>query len=277
MLTGLVLAALLGGLGVGAVRAHAGDRAGHRRSPWRSGRAGLRPGGGHRPGLCRDGHRPTLAGGGAAPCRDHTAAFGPAQVERARRWPTGAPPTPPPRPASVEVEISRPTATAPEVVETELPESVRELLQQTIELTRRDVSELMTPRSAIVTLPSSVSASMAAQTFRQTGHEPHPGLRREPRRHHRHPLRQGPLPPDDRPRRPRRDQPPQACPPRALRPRDQERLRPARGVPHAADPDRDRARRVRRRRRPDHPRGPPRRAGRHDRRRARRPTRNPTQ
>ena len=63
----------------------------------------------------------------------------------------------------------------------------------------------MTPRSAIVTLPSSVSArARPPQTFRETGTEPHPALRREPRRHRRHPLRQGPLPADDRRRRPRR-------------------------------------------------------------------------
>ena len=40
------------------------------------------------------------------------------------------------------------------------------------------------------------------------GQEPDPALRREPRRHRRHPLRQGPLPPDDRPGRPRRRHPP---------------------------------------------------------------------
>ena len=73
-----------------------------------------------------------------------------------------------PRPASVEVELPS-DGDGAEVVEAELPESVRELIQQTIELTRRDVSELMTPRSAIVTLPSSVSANTAAQTFRETG------------------------------------------------------------------------------------------------------------
>ena len=73
-----------------------------------------------------------------------------------------------PRPASVEVELPA-DSDGTEVDEAELPESVREMMQQTIELTRRDVSELMTPRSAIVTLPASVSASTADQTFRQTG------------------------------------------------------------------------------------------------------------
>ena len=74
----------------------------------------------------------------------------------------------PPRPASVEVELAADSDSA-SVVEAELPESVRELIQQAIELTRRDVSELMTPRSAIVTLPASVSAQAAAQAFRRTG------------------------------------------------------------------------------------------------------------
>ncbi len=73
-----------------------------------------------------------------------------------------------PRPASVEVELPS-DGDGTDVVETELPESVRELIQQAIELTRRDVSELMTPRSAIVTLSSSSSAGTAVQTFRQTG------------------------------------------------------------------------------------------------------------
>ena len=59
--------------------------------------------------------------------------------------------------------------------------------------------------------------------------------------------------------------------PGPFRARDQERLRAAGGAPHPAAPDRDRARRVRRRRRPGHARGPARRAGRHDRRRARHP------
>jgi CBS domain containing-hemolysin-like protein len=39
-----------------------------------------------------------------------------------------------------------------------------------VDLTRRDVSELMTPRSAIVSLPATVSAAAAAQAFRETGH-----------------------------------------------------------------------------------------------------------
>lgn len=73
-----------------------------------------------------------------------------------------------PRPASVEVEIPS-DGEHPEDVEADLPEEARELLQRTVELTRRDISEIMTPRSAIVTLPMSVTARTAAQTFRETG------------------------------------------------------------------------------------------------------------
>ncbi|MCA1685239.1 MAG: hemolysin family protein [Planctomycetia bacterium] len=43
------------------------------------------------------------------------------------------------------------------------------MLQHAVALTRRDVSELMTPRSQITTLPSSVSARSAAQVFRESG------------------------------------------------------------------------------------------------------------
>jgi CBS domain containing-hemolysin-like protein len=73
-----------------------------------------------------------------------------------------------PRPASVEVEIPA-DGEDPERIEAEIPESTRRLLQNAIELTRRDVSELMTPRSAIVLFPSSVSAREAARVFRETG------------------------------------------------------------------------------------------------------------
>jgi CBS domain containing-hemolysin-like protein len=74
----------------------------------------------------------------------------------------------PPRPASVEVEIPT-NGDNPEDAEPELPEETRELLQRAIELTRRDVAELMTPRSRMVMLPSTVSARAAARTFRESG------------------------------------------------------------------------------------------------------------
>ena len=73
-----------------------------------------------------------------------------------------------PRPSSVEVEIPA-DADRPEGDDGDLPESTRELLQHAVALTRRDVAELMTPRSSIVTLPSSVTARAAARVFRETG------------------------------------------------------------------------------------------------------------
>ena len=76
----------------------------------------------------------------------------------------------PPRPASVEVEIP-PDLDHPEDVEADvsLSASTRILLEHVVGLTRLDVSEVMTPRSLMTTLPSSVSARVAAQTFRETG------------------------------------------------------------------------------------------------------------
>ena len=126
---------------------------------------------------------------------------------------------------------SPPTAITPRTCEADLPESTRELLQHAVELTRCDVSEIMTPRSAIVALPGDGLRPSGRADLPRDGQEPHPALRREPRRHHRHPLRQGPLPPDDRRRAPRRGDAPQAGPAGVLRPRDQERLRAARRVP----------------------------------------------
>ena len=53
--------------------------------------------------------------------------------------------------------------------ELDLPESARELLRRAVLLTRTDVGELMTPRTSIVSLPSTVSAAEAAATFRRSG------------------------------------------------------------------------------------------------------------
>ncbi len=79
-----------------------------------------------------------------------------------------APADAPPRPTSVEVEIPA-DVDHPEDIEPDLPESTRELLQHAVALTRRDVAELMTPRSSMVALPSSVTPRAAAQAFRDTG------------------------------------------------------------------------------------------------------------
>jgi CBS domain containing-hemolysin-like protein len=74
----------------------------------------------------------------------------------------------PPRPASVEVEF-QPDPDDPEDLEAELPESTRQILEHVVALTRRDVSEIMTPSSSMVVLPASASAHLAAKTFRETG------------------------------------------------------------------------------------------------------------
>jgi magnesium and cobalt transporter len=74
----------------------------------------------------------------------------------------------PPRPASVEVEIP-PDDDNPEADEPDLPDSVRAMLEHVVELTRRDVSELMVPRSRMVMRPATISAREAAAVFRTTG------------------------------------------------------------------------------------------------------------
>jgi CBS domain containing-hemolysin-like protein len=74
-----------------------------------------------------------------------------------------------PRPASVEVEIPTEEGESSEDVEAELPEEARALVQHAVELSRTDVSEIMRPSAAIVSLPATVTAQAAAQTFRQTG------------------------------------------------------------------------------------------------------------
>ncbi|WP_422929844.1 hemolysin family protein [Singulisphaera sp. PoT] len=73
-----------------------------------------------------------------------------------------------PRPASVEVEVPAEGGEA-EDLEADLPESARQMLQHAIELTRQDISEIITPRSSIVSLPSSISSRGAAATFSETG------------------------------------------------------------------------------------------------------------
>jgi CBS domain containing-hemolysin-like protein len=75
-----------------------------------------------------------------------------------------------PRPASVEVEIHSSVDEPVQDLESELPESTRAALQRVIELTRRSVADMMTPQTAILALPASVSAAEAAQAFRTSGH-----------------------------------------------------------------------------------------------------------
>jgi CBS domain containing-hemolysin-like protein len=89
------------------------------------------------------------------------------QVERVVEWSAGISEAPH-RPASVEVEIPL-EEEAPKDREPELPEPVRELIQRVIELTRTDVSEIMTPRPMMVSLPATITAESAAATFHLSG------------------------------------------------------------------------------------------------------------
>ena len=74
-----------------------------------------------------------------------------------------------PRPASVEVEISTDEGESSQDLEAEIPEATRALLQHAVELSRTNVSEIMIPSSAIVSLPATVTARAAVDTLRRTG------------------------------------------------------------------------------------------------------------
>jgi CBS domain containing-hemolysin-like protein len=74
-----------------------------------------------------------------------------------------------PRPASVEVEVHLDDPEDEEGLEAELPEAVRTILEQAVELARRDVYGLMTPRSSLRLLPASVSARDAGRAFADSG------------------------------------------------------------------------------------------------------------
>ncbi|HWE38365.1 MAG TPA: hemolysin family protein [Isosphaeraceae bacterium] len=73
-----------------------------------------------------------------------------------------------PRPPSVEVEI-RSTDDMPADLEADLPEATRGMLERVVELGRLDISQLMTPRAAVVALPATVTALEAARTFGASG------------------------------------------------------------------------------------------------------------
>ncbi|CAN5844056.1 hypothetical protein BH23PLA1_BH23PLA1_33700 [soil metagenome] len=75
-----------------------------------------------------------------------------------------------PRPASVEVEIHGTSDDSDEFFdEADLPEATREMLERVVELGRRDVAEVMRPRSGIVALPVSATPDEAARTFTDSG------------------------------------------------------------------------------------------------------------
>ncbi len=73
-----------------------------------------------------------------------------------------------PRPASVEVEFATPNGNGehPEQSDPEIPKSTREILEHAVELTHRQVSEVMVPRSQIVDLPISATLAEVVQVFR---------------------------------------------------------------------------------------------------------------
>jgi CBS domain containing-hemolysin-like protein len=73
-----------------------------------------------------------------------------------------------PRPRSVEVEIHTTEQPDEDIVD-DLPESSRGVLERVVELAHRDVAGLMTPRSAMIALPASVSAAEAARVFHDSG------------------------------------------------------------------------------------------------------------
>ncbi len=91
-----------------------------------------------------------------------------AKLVEAAAYRLAGPADAPPRPASVEVEFHG-DGDHPEDVEADLPESTRDILEHVVALTRRDVSEIMTPSSSIVVLPATASAQQAARSFRESG------------------------------------------------------------------------------------------------------------
>ena len=202
--------------------------------------------------------------------------FGLRQVERVVEWLAG-PEEALHRPASVEVEIAvSDEEDAPEDEEPDLPEDVREMLERTIELTRTDV---VGDHDA----PSDDGRPGLDRVRRRGGGdlpadraEPHPGLRRQPRRHHRHPVPQRPVRRHDRGRTSSRSARASSSGPAFFVPETknafellEEMRRDRRQIAIVLDEYGGMAGVV-------DARGPARRAGRHDRRRARRPRRRTT-
>jgi CBS domain containing-hemolysin-like protein len=87
-----------------------------------------------------------------------------AAYRRTRRDPSS------PRPLSVEVELHSATdLPSEEEIEAELSETTRSLVERAVELAHRDVSSIMTPRSAMVALPATTAAREAARLFATSG------------------------------------------------------------------------------------------------------------
>ena len=126
-----------------------------------------------------------------------------------------------PRPACVEVEIEISTEEerTPRMSRPRFPRPPGEA-PGAVELSCTSVSEIMIPSSAIVSLPSTVTARAAAEKVSRTAAAASPSSA-QPRRHHRNPARQGPLGAHGRERDPdsvvpaRVVRPPFSCPRRA--------------------------------------------------------------
>jgi CBS domain containing-hemolysin-like protein len=70
----------------------------------------------------------------------------------------------------VEVEFEPEGDDGEQAGDVELPETTRAMLERAIELTWRDVHELMTPRSAVLALPATTTAAEAARAFADSGY-----------------------------------------------------------------------------------------------------------
>ena len=73
-----------------------------------------------------------------------------------------------------------------------LEEDAREMIEGVIELGDVDVSQIMTPRTDMISLPAAASWDETLQQVIAAGHTRDAGLRQESRRHRGHPLHQGP-------------------------------------------------------------------------------------
>jgi CBS domain containing-hemolysin-like protein len=74
-----------------------------------------------------------------------------------------------PRPASVEVEIHARPGSSESASEPELPQAAHAIIEHAVELTGRDVTGLMTPRSAIIAMPATATPAEAARLCAETG------------------------------------------------------------------------------------------------------------
>ncbi|MFO0887612.1 MAG: hemolysin family protein, partial [Isosphaeraceae bacterium] len=88
---------------------------------------------------------------------------------RAYRSARRSEPTLKPRPASVEVEVLTPGILG-ENPDADLPDSIRTMLEHTVEFARTTVSDVMVRRSTMACLPATVSARDAARAFSETGY-----------------------------------------------------------------------------------------------------------